>query len=86
MEYKRKLFTMPAELAERISKEKNQSATVVDALQRYFAGQDGAKALAKLTLENTQAVNGLDEDVDKVYKLLRKIAVAMRNSGADIEV
>ena len=83
---KRRNISIPLEVDTRLKKDKHASQTIVEALERYWAGKDGAKAIAKLTQEATDAVNGLDEDVEKTYKLVRKIVIAMQNQGADISL
>lgn len=84
MEYRKKLFTVPVELATRLAKEKNQSGTVAEALTMYYAGKDGAKQLARLQVESIEAINGLDTDVAKVHRLLEKVVRFMNSQGADI--
>lgn len=43
MKYVRRLYTLPEAVAERIDKEHNSSATVVDALKLYWESKDAAR-------------------------------------------
>ena len=45
----RKLFTLPTEIAERLGRERNQSATVAEALDVYFNHKDLMRKLANNT-------------------------------------
>lgn len=84
MEYKRKLLTMPTKLANRLAKEGNQSATTVEALQRYFEGRDGLKTITKLAQDNTDAMNDLAEAVQEMQQLQKKVIRWMNEQGASI--
>lgn len=85
-EKRRRNISIPIEIDERLRKDKHASQTIVEALERYWAGKDGTKALAKLMQESADAVNGLDGDVTELARLVRAVARFMQSQGADINV
>lgn len=72
-EKRRRNISIPIGVDGRLRKDKHASQTIVDALRLYWAGKDGTKELAKLMQQNTDAVNGLDEDITKMMNLVKEL-------------
>lgn len=83
---KKKLLTLQEDVALRLEKEKNQSATANEAIERWLSGRDGAKALAKLTQDNTEAINEMAGALWQLNGIVRKIAAHMNEMGVGIDL
>lgn len=64
----RKLFTLPDPLAEQLNREKNQSATVAEALTLYYKHKETVRQLAENTTKilaklDTQVYQGISQQI-----------------------
>lgn len=69
MDYKRKLFTIPADLCEKLEGSSNQSGTVAEALRLYFKSKDSAKRVVALAERLEEyIIKPTQVDIPKAYR------------------
>lgn len=81
---KRRNISLPPAIDERLQREKNVSATVADALERYFKGKDGSKELTKIIYDYTEAVNEMAAQLLNQNHTLKQMQNWMNSQGANI--
>lgn len=65
---KRKLFTLPEELANRLQLEDNQSATVASALQFYYKHKDRGRQIIGSSMLIESSLEGIHADLDAIKR------------------